>query len=81
MEFDLSWFLISVEDCARCGRFHSDLKCVKFKNGPYVEHDGTVNSHWTTCPVTGDPIIVEMKEAEAELENTPLYEENEHDAE
>lgn len=50
--------LKNVKKCARCGFDHENLPMYKFDRPiwvlPRIEF-----THWCTCPVSGDPILIE----------------------
>lgn len=52
----------SIEDCARCGNDHEDLAF-----NPFAEHCPEAGpskryTHWTSCPVNGEPILLTIVE-------------------
>ena len=49
---------ITVENCARCGGNHE----VSYKEleRPFVESSGNEWTHWGSCPVNGDPILIKF---------------------
>jgi hypothetical protein len=51
----------SVQGCARCGEDHTDLTFWQLEQ-TMVDGDGTTWTHWATCPVTFDPIMLRFYE-------------------
>jgi hypothetical protein len=50
----ISWLV----GCARChGDGHPNLIFVRLRH-PVEENDGTLLTHWTACPKTGEPILM-----------------------
>ncbi len=47
--------------CSRCGRDHANLRFVPFIN-PVIDADGSVDTHWASCPTNGDPILLRKTE-------------------
>lgn len=45
--------------CARCGQDHERLRFFQFQR-PVVDNDGTVWSHWATCPTYGEPVLLKV---------------------
>lgn len=45
-----------VENCARCGGNHSDLRFFSFGKEPEQMHD--VYQRWAICPESGNPILM-----------------------
>lgn len=54
----------SVKICARCGGDHYDLECNPFIR-PVNDNDGMVWTHWATCPRTGEPILLVIRNLHA----------------
>lgn len=50
--------VINVKRCARCEQDHQALPLKKFGR-PIEDTDGTVWAWWATCPITGEPILVQ----------------------
>jgi hypothetical protein len=48
---------ITIRGCARC---HGDGHTLEFEPllHPVEENDGSVLTHWATCPATGQPILL-----------------------
>ena len=57
----------TIKECARCGGEHKVI-CRKFANSPIVRG----YDYWTTCPTTGEPIIVMTIEVNDAPKATPL---------
>lgn len=59
--------LTNVIRCARCGQDHpseAEPREIEFKRfrRPIRENDGTIWTHWGLCPVTGEPVLLLMRE-------------------
>lgn len=52
-------YVARVRNCARCGQTHTGLEAKRFVR-PIFDDDGydLVFTHWATCPITGDPILI-----------------------
>lgn len=50
-------FTDSLSDCARCGKDHIDLTWKRMSR-PILDEDGTAWDYWSTCPETGDPVLL-----------------------
>lgn len=48
----------TVENCARCGTGHKNIKFAKLKK-PCVSW-----THWAICPETGEPILLKIVDGE-----------------
>lgn len=55
--------LTNIKNCNRCGGDHDGLVAAKFKH-PFAppECAPIAWTHWATCPTTGDPILVMVKD-------------------
>lgn len=42
--------------CPRCEQLHDPHPAVTRFERPVVDQDGTIWTHWWTCPQTGDPV-------------------------
>lgn len=51
----------SIEFCARCGDAHKRLQIKKFIV-PIKESNILLYDYWTTCPKTGEPIMVKVED-------------------
>lgn len=54
----------SVNGCARCGEDHVDLTFWELAQ-PMIDDDGTTWTHWATCPVALDPIMLRFIDPKA----------------
>jgi hypothetical protein len=59
-ETNLSEITINVRSCARCG---GDHEAVTFKkmDGPVIDDEKIIGTHWAACPKNGDPILLGFK--------------------
>jgi hypothetical protein len=48
--------LRAIVNCARCGLDHENVQARPFARPPAKRH-----THWATCPVTGEPILIGVK--------------------
>ena len=48
----------TVENCARCGTGHKDIKFAKLKRACASW------THWAICPETGEPIMLKVVDAD-----------------
>lgn len=49
-----------IKNCARCGEDHPDVQIATAFLRPFAppEANGKAWTHWTICPVSGDPILI-----------------------
>lgn len=52
---------IDVRGCARCGSDHASLPFLRLQR-PMEDNDGVAWTHWATCPTTGEPILLFIRE-------------------
>ncbi len=60
-----------LEGCARCRGPHPALVFEPISNPP-TDSDGKIWSHWATCPVTLEPIMLAIVELEPTMEPADL---------
>lgn len=55
-----------IRSCARCDGDHDAMKFQPFTRPAFVGATGEVYaSHWAPCPVTGEPLLLEILELKA----------------
>jgi len=52
-------FEFSIEGCARCGEDHENMVATPFERPVEMPGEGVKFYHWSTCPKTKEPIIVQ----------------------
>lgn len=48
---------VNLAHCGRCHKPHDELQLKRFVYAPIV--GGTTLTHWTLCPETGEPILMD----------------------